>query len=160
MNARFVGLLVAALACTVTDLHGQSDSLPRPQRELGRLLRTLKQTPPTSAGQPVPVVRPLPAESYSGPVEKWPVVIMGRVTNPEGQPEVIVLVQIQEAAVGARTRVDGTYRFIVPRGYFRPGEKVTVTVSRRGSVPASQSVILQPGTRVRQDFTLALIRLH
>lgn len=79
--------------------------------------------------------------------------VTGRVTTTEGgQPVVAASVFITALNVGATTRDDGTYSFIVP-GARVAGQTVTVSVRRVGYRTTSAQVTLSGGT-IRQDFTI------
>jgi hypothetical protein len=158
MNTRFVGLLAAVLACTASEVQGQSGSLTafRSERELTRFLRSIEPPPPPP---PLPLrpssVAPLPAGSFEGPVDTWPAVLTGRVVNAQGQPEPAVLVRIESLNVGASTGADGSYRLVVPRARFQPGQGVTINAIRTGLNPASRTIKLQPGMQLTYDFRMA-----
>jgi hypothetical protein len=161
MKPRFVGLLVAVLACTASEARAQDPTLTafRSERELTRFLRSLEPPPPPPPPAPAPVPPPVPVLieplTWDGPVDQWPAVVTGRVTSAQGQPEAAVLVRIEALNVGAATGADGTYRLGVPRGRFQPGQSATVTASRTGLSPVSRTVTLSPGAQLTQNFQMA-----
>jgi hypothetical protein len=157
MKPRLVGLLVVVLACAASEIGAQTGSLTafRSERELTRFLRSLEPPPPPPPPPGSTATEPLPAGSYDGPADKWPAVLTGRVTNAAGQPEAAVLVRIESMNVGASTGADGTYRLVVPRARFQPGQSVTITASRTGLSPVSRTVTLPPGARLTQNFQMA-----
>jgi hypothetical protein len=161
MNTRLVVVLTAVLACSAAELRGQNGSLTAfgSDRELTRLLGSLRPPPPKPLTPPPPqpaaVSQPMPPGAYGGPAAQWPAVVTGRVTNPQGQPEAGVLVRIEAMNAGASTDATGTYRLVVPRTRFQPGQAVTVTAARTGLSPVSRTLALQHGTQLTQNFHVA-----
>ena len=93
MNTRLVVVLTAVLACSAAELRAQDGSLTAfgSDRELTEFLRSLQPPPPPPRprlrlrSRP-PSRQPTPPGTYEGPMEQWPAVVTGRVTNAQGSP--------------------------------------------------------------------------
>jgi TonB-linked SusC/RagA family outer membrane protein len=79
--------------------------------------------------------------------------ITGRVTTETGSPLAATAVSITGMGLGAMTRDDGTYSFVVPANRLS-GQTVSLLARRVGYTPGTASVTLRSGT-ITQDFTLA-----
>jgi Ca-activated chloride channel family protein len=94
------------------------------------------------------------ARAQEPAAELAPAVVTGRVTNEGGGPEAAVVVRIDAMNVGATTRVDGTYRLVVPGSRIRPGQQVRILAVRVGLAPQSRMITLASGVEVTQDFRM------
>lgn len=81
-----------------------------------------------------------------------PLTVSGQVTATSGEALPQVQVSIASLQVGALTRDDGRYTFVVP-GAQASGQTVTITARRLGYEPKSATIVLR-GTAVTQDFAL------
>jgi TonB-linked SusC/RagA family outer membrane protein len=81
-------------------------------------------------------------------------VITGRVTDAQGNaiPGANVVVPQLGLAVGANTRVDGTYSITIPESSV--GKSVVITARRIGFTPVSRTISVTSGSQA-QDFKLS-----
>lgn len=84
-----------------------------------------------------------------------PVVVTGRVTNESGAPIEAAMVSIRDMSLGALSNADGRYLFTVPAARAQ-AQEVTLSVVSLGYRTSSVAIRLAPGSRVSQDFTLAM----
>jgi hypothetical protein len=166
VKPRFVGLLVAALAFTAAEIRAQGPSLTafRSERELTGFLRSLEPPPPPprvpSPASSPPVVLPLPPIPTElvteGPVEQWPAVITGRVTEQgSGQPLQGVQVSHAGTSVNVVSNTDGIFRMVIPRDQFQAGGRATIRAARVGFTAGTRTVTLHPGAQITVGFTLS-----
>jgi TonB-linked SusC/RagA family outer membrane protein len=78
--------------------------------------------------------------------------VTGRVTNETGAPLVGASVSLSGVGLGAMTREDGSYSFVVPANR-ASGQTATLMARRVGYTPSSVQIALRGGT-VTQNFTL------
>jgi hypothetical protein len=140
MKARFVGLLVAVLACTAWEVQAQ-------ERDLKFHLLPIKPSPPPAPL--APVVDP----------EEQPVIITG-VTNERGQPEAVVFVRIKSTGVGDFTGADGAYRLVVPRARIIPEQPMVIVATCAGLYPVARTITLAPGVRLTRDIQMEVVKLY
>lgn len=156
MKPRFVGLLVAVLACTASEIGAQTGSLTAfsSERELTRYLRSLEPpsmppectTPPT----PAPLPPPTSADSAGGAF-----VVTGRVTEFVGTPVSGVQIRVDSLDVAASTGADGRYRLVIPAARARLGAALMLRASRRGWTSSVRAISPRPAEPRSVDFYLA-----
>ena len=81
------------------------------------------------------------------------VTITGRVQSDVGQPLPGVAVVLRGMGIGAMSREDGRYDFIVP-GARATGQQALLEARRLGFRPETVTVALAPGSTVSRNFTL------
>ena len=86
-------------------------------------------------------------------VAQGAVTVSGRVVSDGGQPLAAATIFIQSLALGATTRDDGTYSFVVPAAR-AAGRTVTISARRVGYRTFAAQITLT-GSAVVQNFTLS-----
>ncbi len=97
------------------------------------------------------------AAATTWPVAVWgqnPITVSGRVQSEAGSPLPGVSISLRGFGLGALTREDGSYQFVVPAAR-ATGQAAVLEARRLGFKPDTANVTLTAGQAITHNFTLA-----